>query len=164
MGSRGFQVHSNKIQCFSLTNPYFCHFLVMRALKSVLFPSIIHYQLSPTESQCCTTNVENLMKQVIKTAAIAVLFTVSVIAITSLTSTPVHASCVCKCVNGEVTALCTSTLDIEPICRPIICPIALPSIAPIQMPRVPPIGTSRCAQRQVYNGITGRYEWREVCY
>lgn len=75
-----------------------------------------------------------------------------------------QAACVCRCVNGTVQAICTSSLDIRPICSPTICPIAPPSIAPIQPPRVPPIGTSRCVQRQVLNPYTNQYEWREVCY
>lgn len=73
------------------------------------------------------------------------------------------AACMCRCVNGEVRALCTSSLDIEPICAPTICPITPPSLAPIQVPRVPPIGTTFCRQAQVLNPQTHQYEWREVC-
>lgn len=73
------------------------------------------------------------------------------------------AACVCRCVNGEVQALCSSAIDIQPICAPQICPITPPSIAPIQQPRVPPIGTTNCRQAQVLNQRTGQYEWREVC-
>lgn len=29
-------------------------------------------------------------------------------------------SCKCACVNGKVTALCTSALDIQPMCGPEI--------------------------------------------
>ena len=29
-----------------------------------------------------------------------------------------HADCVCRCVNGEVRALCTSSLDLEPMHNP----------------------------------------------
>jgi len=76
----------------------------------------------------------------------------------------VYATCECVCINGEVRALCASTLDIEPICPPRICPITPPSIQPIQTPRVPPIGTTTCNQQQVYNEYTRRYEWQEVCY
>jgi hypothetical protein len=50
------------------------------------------------------------------------------------------AGCVCRCVNGSVQAICSSTLDIQPICAPQICPIVPPSIAPIQTPTIPPIG------------------------
>jgi len=75
-----------------------------------------------------------------------------------------YAGCRCVCMDGQVQAVCSSTLDIEPICAPRICPIETPSIAPIQTPRVSPIGTSRCVQKNVYNDNTGRYEWKEVCY
>jgi len=73
------------------------------------------------------------------------------------------AACVCRCVNGEVQALCSSAIDLPPICPPRVCPITPPSVAPIQAPRVPPIGTTICRQAQVVNPRTGRYEWREVC-
>jgi len=74
------------------------------------------------------------------------------------------ADCRCVCMNGEVRAICSSSLDLEPICPPRICPITTPSIEPIQTPRVPPIGTSNCVQKHVYNEYTRRYEWKEVCY
>ncbi len=76
----------------------------------------------------------------------------------------VFSECRCVCMDGEVRAICSSALDIEPICSPRICPITPPSVEPIQSPRVPPIGTSNCEQRQVYNEDTHRYEWKEVCY
>jgi len=75
-----------------------------------------------------------------------------------------YAKCECVCINGEVQALCTSTLDLEPICPPRVCPITPPSVQPIQTPRVPPIGTTTCSQQQVYNEYTYEYEWQEVCY
>lgn len=76
---------------------------------------------------------------------------------------PVHASCVCRCVNGNMQPLCTSSIDLPPICPPTVCGIVPPSLAPLQPPQLPPLGTSRCEQRQVQNPATGRYEWREVC-
>lgn len=75
-----------------------------------------------------------------------------------------YADCRCACIDGEVQAVCSSTLDIEPICSPRICPITPPSIQPIQQPRIPPIGTKRCVQRQIYNERTRQYEWKDVCY
>ena len=75
-----------------------------------------------------------------------------------------YADCSCVCIDDEVRAICSSTLDIEPICPPRICPIVPPSIEPIQTPRIPPIGTSQCVQKQIYNEYTGQYEWQEVCY
>lgn len=79
-------------------------------------------------------------------------------------SSGAHAACQCVCMNGVVEAICSSTLDIEPICPPRICPITPPSVAPIQAPRVPPVGTSTCFPRQIYNEYSRRYEWREVCF
>ena len=73
------------------------------------------------------------------------------------------AGCVCRCVNGSVQAICSSTLDIQPICATQICPIVPPSIAPIQTPAIPPIGTSSCAPVQVLNPRTNQYEWQRVC-
>ena len=74
------------------------------------------------------------------------------------------ADCQCVCMEGEVQAVCSSTLDIKPICAPRVCPITPPAVEPVQTPRVPPIGTKTCVQKQVYNEITGAYEWKEVCY
>lgn len=73
------------------------------------------------------------------------------------------AACVCRCVNGEMRPICSSSIDLPPICPPTVCPITPPSVAPIQAPQVPPIGTTACRQAQVYNPSTGQYEWREVC-
>lgn len=74
------------------------------------------------------------------------------------------AACQCVCVSGEVRPICSSTLDVRPICPPRVCPIVTPSVEPIQRPRVPPVGTKQCVQRQVYNERAQRYEWREICY
>ena len=75
-----------------------------------------------------------------------------------------NAACKCVCMNGQVRVVCTSTLDIKPICPPTICPNVPPSIEPVPRPRVPPIGTTKCVQKQIYNERTRRYEWKEVCY
>jgi len=74
-----------------------------------------------------------------------------------------QAECVCRCVNGEVKALCRSTLDLPPICAPTICPIVPPSIAPIPAPTLPPLGAKQCKQEQVYNKVTRQYEWKSIC-
>jgi hypothetical protein len=73
------------------------------------------------------------------------------------------ADCVCRCVNGDSVPLCTSTLDIRPICSPRICPTAPPSIEPIRAPSLPPLGTKQCTQQQVLNPFSNKYEWRTVC-
>ena len=74
-----------------------------------------------------------------------------------------NAACVCKCVNGNVEAICESSMDLKPICAPRICPLPSPSIAPLKMPSIPPIGTSQCRQERVYNSFLGQYEWKEIC-
>ena len=84
------------------------------------------------------------------------------IAFTILLMANADASCVCRCVDGEVQPLCSSSIDLPPICAPTICTIVPPSIAPIQ-PSLPPLGTSSCSQHQVLNPATNRYEWRSIC-
>ena len=74
-----------------------------------------------------------------------------------------YASCVCRCVDGEMTPICTSSIDIRPLCPPTICPLVPPSIQPIQPPVIPPIGTTRCEQKQVWSEAQHRYVWREIC-
>lgn len=78
-------------------------------------------------------------------------------------STASFADCYCACVDGDVQALCSSSLDIEPICPPRICPIDTPSIKPIRPQQIPPIGTSDCDEQRVLNPLTGRYDWETVC-
>ena len=80
-----------------------------------------------------------------------------------LLTIPSMGSCKCACINGSVQAVCTSSIDLEPICAPRICPIVTPSIEPIQTPRIPPIGTKSCRQVQVYNDYKRKYEWKTVC-
>jgi len=72
-----------------------------------------------------------------------------------------NADCSCECINGRVQAVCSSTLDLKPICSPRICPILTPGIRPLPSLRVPPIGTTSCRKEQVWNGY--RYVWREYC-
>lgn len=72
-------------------------------------------------------------------------------------------SCRCACVNGEVKALCSSSIDVPPVCAPRVCAIVMPSVKPVEPPRVPPVGTSKCTLKQVYNERTKKYEWKSVC-
>jgi hypothetical protein len=74
-----------------------------------------------------------------------------------------RASCVCRCVDGETQPLCSSAIDLPPICPLAVCSIVPPGVAPVQSPRIPPIGTSDCSLRQVLNPATNRYEWRSIC-
>ena len=85
------------------------------------------------------------------------------LAFTVLVAGNADASCVCRCVDGEVQPLCSSSIDLPPICAPTICGIVPPSIAPIQAPGIPPLGTSSCSPRRVLNPATNQYEWRSIC-
>jgi len=87
----------------------------------------------------------------------------AVVGITALVST-LSAGCRCVCMDGRVQPICSSSLDIKPICAPRICPIETPSVKPIQTPVVPPIGTKQCVKKYIYNDRTMKYEWKTVCY
>jgi hypothetical protein len=78
-------------------------------------------------------------------------------------ATQARASCVCRCVDGEMRALCSSAIDIRPICPATACVIPPAAIAPIKPPRIPLPGTFQCEQRQVLNPATNQYEWHRVC-
>lgn len=95
--------------------------------------------------------------KVIKIVAIfattSILFSVNV----------VSAACVCRCVNGSMEALCSSSIDMRPICPPTVCPIVPPSVMPTQTPTIPPIGTSSCTQEQVYDANSDTYQWKTIC-
>ncbi len=78
-------------------------------------------------------------------------------------SAQAHAACVCRCVDGTMRALCSSTIDIVPICPAIGCGIPPAAIAPIKPARIPPLGTVQCEQHQVLNPATHQYEWHRVC-
>jgi hypothetical protein len=74
-----------------------------------------------------------------------------------------NASCVCRCVEGEMQPLCSSAIDLPPLCPATVCSMAPPAVAPIQNPVIPPLGTSTCSPQQVMNPATNQYEWRSVC-
>jgi len=76
--------------------------------------------------------------------------------------TSAQAACVCRCVDGEMQPICSSSIDLPPICPPAICPITAPSIAPIMPPTIPPLGTSDCRMAQVCN-MFGNCRWQRVC-
>ena len=72
-------------------------------------------------------------------------------------------NCVCRCVNGQMTPICSNSIDIPPICPPTVCQLVPPSVQPITPPTIPPIGTSQCQNKQVLNPYTNRYEWKLIC-
>jgi len=81
----------------------------------------------------------------------------------ALMATSAYSNCICRCVNGSMQPICSSSIDIPPICPPTVCQIAPPSVQPITPPTIPPIGTSNCQNQQVLNPYTGKYEWKLIC-
>jgi hypothetical protein len=80
-----------------------------------------------------------------------------------LLPTTVSATCVCRCVNGEMQPICSNSIEVPPICPPTVCQIVPPSVAPVPTPMVPPIGATSCEPEQVLNPYTQQYEWRTIC-
>jgi hypothetical protein len=78
-------------------------------------------------------------------------------------SATAEADCECRCVDGEMQPLCSSSIDLPPLCPTTPCSLAPLSIAPLPSMQLPPLGTSHCSQRQVLNPATRQYEWRNVC-
>jgi hypothetical protein len=78
-------------------------------------------------------------------------------------ATEAQTSCVCRCVDGQMQPLCSSSIDLPPICPMTACSMAPLSIAPIQPLQLPPLGTSQCSQQQLMNPATRQYEWRSIC-
>jgi hypothetical protein len=74
-----------------------------------------------------------------------------------------QARCVCRCVNGNMEPICSSSLDIPPVCPATLCGITPPSVRPISPPVIPPIGTRNCRKEQVQNPYTGIYQWKTIC-
>ncbi len=75
---------------------------------------------------------------------------------------PAAADCICECVNGHMRPICSSAIDLPPICPPAVCPLAPPSIPPIQPPVIPPVGTTECRQKRVCD-LYGNCVWRTIC-
>jgi hypothetical protein len=88
---------------------------------------------------------------------------IAVAAVAATLSTDAFAACQCRCVGGEMQPICSSAMEIRPICPPTVCGIVPPSIAPIATPMVPPIGATTCGPQQVLNPFTHQYEWRTLC-
>ncbi len=87
----------------------------------------------------------------------------AVLAAVLLWSGTSFAQCACRCVDGEMQAICTNAWEAQPVCPPTVCPIAPPAVAPTLTPAVPPPGMSQCQPRQVLNPKTGAYDWQTVC-
>jgi len=95
--------------------------------------------------------------------AMALVVLCAMTALAVMVPQPAAAACDCQCVDGEMRAICSSSIDIAPICPPRVCPIAPPRVTPLPSVRVPPVGTTSCRKVQVLNENTRRYEWQDVC-
>ena len=84
------------------------------------------------------------------------------VALLLIAITESDAACTCQCVNGEMQPLCSSSIDLVPICPPTICPLAMPSIAPLAPLTLPPLGTTSCRMAQVCDAF-GNCRWQQVC-
>jgi len=75
------------------------------------------------------------------------------------------ADCVCQCVNGELAAICTGNVSVQPTCAPRVCPAVGGSVAMVQNRHASAQGGSGsgCAPRQVQDPVSGKYEWQVLC-
>ena len=76
-------------------------------------------------------------------------------------ASPAFASCECRCIDGESQAVCTSSLEVPPICSSQSCPV-VPSMTPVG-PLNPPVGSGLCDTVQVFNRRTGHYDTKQLC-
>jgi len=73
------------------------------------------------------------------------------------------AECVCRCIDGELGAICIGSTVVPPVCAPRVCPAAPQFTPPRIAQTAPPAGTTQCRMAQVLNPQTGLYEWLELC-
>ena len=75
------------------------------------------------------------------------------------------ADCVCQCVNGELAAICSGNISVQPTCAPRSCPAPDSSLSTARNQLVSSRGGngSDCAPRQVLDPISGKYEWQVLC-
>jgi hypothetical protein len=67
-----------------------------------------------------------------------------------------NAACTCRCVDGQMQALCESLIDPPKVCKPAVCRVLKPAVAP------PVVAPSGCRQARVCN--RGRdCRWELVC-
>jgi hypothetical protein len=92
--------------------------------------------------------------------AIALFLALAFALLLAFTSS-VFASCECRCVDGESQAVCSSSLEVPPICSRQSCPVT-PSMSPVG-PLNPPIGSGLCDTVQVFNRRTGHYDTKQLC-
>jgi hypothetical protein len=91
------------------------------------------YESGTGTSQPGRRTVRSPNRAVQRFAVLAALVTTA-----SLGIPPANAACQCVCMNGEVEAVCSSSIDVQPICPPRVCPIVPPAVRPIDPPRFRP--------------------------
>ena len=94
------------------------------------------------------------MKSIMSTAFVAILLACA---------SEAPAECICRCINGELGAICLGPTDVPPACVPRICPASPQSTPPRIAQKAPPAGTTQCRMAQVLNPQTDQYEWIELC-
>ena len=79
-------------------------------------------------------------------------------------SSSAFANCSCQCVNGELAAICTGNVNVQPTCAPRACPPAPASVSmAIQPVSSQGAGGSTCAPVQVLNPVSRQYELKVLC-
>lgn len=74
------------------------------------------------------------------------------------------ADCTCQCVNGELAAICSGNINVQPTCAPRSCPAPTASSSMARNLQVSSQGGgSDCAPQQVMDPISGKYEWKVLC-
>ena len=90
--------------------------------------------------------------------------TIAVILLTVAFVGTALADCVCQCVNGEVAAICTGNIAVQPQCAPRSCPAPSASLSMARNLQVSSQGGgSDCAPQQVMDPVSGKYEWKVLC-
>ena len=91
------------------------------------------------------------------------LMSAAVLAISLACAGEAAAQCVCRCIEGELGAICLASSDVPPVCTPRLCPAAPQSTPPGISLAAPPAGTTECRLGQVLNPRSDRYEWMALC-
>jgi len=72
---------------------------------------------------------------------------------------------VCQCVNGELAAIVSGNIDVQPVCAPRVCPAPTSTSSMARNLQVSSQGGngSDCAPQQVMDTVSGKYEWKVLC-
>jgi len=95
----------------------------------------------------------------------ALVITAALIFLFSLASArTASADYVCQCVNGELAAIVSGNISVEPVCAPRTCPAPTASSSMARNLQVSSQGGgSDCAPQQVMDLVSGKYEWKVLC-